>query len=116
MSAHFAYFLIHTTCSTKYDRFYNDLQEMIIEEKYICEIQKSTGLNKELVLELSKLKNQYEECMRKIESNESKCDLPALYKLIKVISEYPMVREQLTTVKKRQQMLIEQYEYGVHKT
>ncbi|CAF3208193.1 unnamed protein product [Rotaria sp. Silwood2] len=114
MSAQFAYFLIHTASSTKYDPFLDGLQEIIIEETYICEIQKSTGLNKELVLELSKLKNQYEECMRKIESNESKFDLPALYELMKVISKYPTAREQLTTVKKRQRMLIEQYEYGVH--
>ncbi|CAF3855620.1 unnamed protein product [Rotaria sp. Silwood1] len=115
MSAQLAYFLIHTTCSTKHDPFWDGLQEMIIEETCICEIQKSANLNNELVLELSKLKDQYEEYKRKIESKESTFDLPALYELMKVIKEYPTVREQLTTVKKRQRMLIEQHEYGIHK-
>ncbi|CAF4505117.1 unnamed protein product [Rotaria sp. Silwood2] len=114
-SAKLAHFLIYTACSTKDDPFLNGLEEMIVEETYICEIQKSNDFNIQLVQELSKLESQYEQHMNKLKSTKENFDVQAVYELIKIISNYPTVREQMAAVKKRQRMIIEEYEYKVQK-
>ncbi|CAF3147783.1 unnamed protein product [Rotaria sp. Silwood2] len=112
-SAKLAHFLIYTACSTKDDPFLNGLAEMIVEETYICEIQKTNDFNIQLVQELSKLESQYEQHMNKLKSTKENFDVQAVYELIKIISNYPTVREQMITVKQRQRMIIEEYEYEV---
>ncbi|CAF2753086.1 unnamed protein product [Rotaria sp. Silwood2] len=114
-SVELAYFLISTTCSTKDDPFLNALVEMIVEETYICEIQTTNDFNKQLVQELSKLESQYEQQMSKMKSTNENIDLPAIEKLIMNISEYSIIRVQMTAVKKGRQMMIEEYEYEVQK-
>ncbi|CAF3216817.1 unnamed protein product [Rotaria sp. Silwood2] len=114
-SVEFAHFLIHTAYSTKDDPFLNGLVEMIAEETYTCEIKISNNFNKQLCEELSKLANEYEQRMNKKKSIQENIDLPAVYKLIKIISECSVVREQIIAVKKRHRMMIEEYEYEVQK-
>ncbi|CAF4363096.1 unnamed protein product [Rotaria sp. Silwood2] len=92
-SAKLAHFLIYTACSTKDDPFLNGLAEMIVEETYICEIQKTNDFNIQLVQELSKLESQYEQHMNKLKSTKENFDVQAVYELIKIISNYPTVRE-----------------------
>ncbi|CAF4826519.1 unnamed protein product, partial [Rotaria sp. Silwood2] len=77
MSAKLAHFLIYTACSTKDDPFLNGLEEMIVEETYICEIQKSNDFNIQLVQELSKLESQYEQHMNKLKSTKENFDVQA---------------------------------------
>ncbi|CAF1333113.1 unnamed protein product [Rotaria sp. Silwood1] len=115
VSAKLAHFLIHTACSTKDDPFLMGLEEMIVEETYICEIQKPNDFNIQLVRDLSKLESQYEEQKNKLKSIQENFDLSAIYNLIKIVSDYPTVHEQMVAVKKRQKMLIEEYEYEADK-
>ncbi|CAF1468059.1 unnamed protein product [Rotaria sp. Silwood1] len=114
-STKLAYFLMHTAHSTKDDPLLNGLIEMIAEETYICEIKISNNFNKQLSEELSKFANEYEQQMKKMKLTQENIDLPTIYKLIEMIKGYSMVHEQMTAVKKRHRMMIEEYEYEVQK-
>ncbi|CAF3670281.1 unnamed protein product [Rotaria sordida] len=114
-SAKIVYFLIYAACSTKDDPFLKGLKEMIREETYICEIEKSNALNLQLAEELLKVESQYKQQWNKVKLAQENIDLPGVYKLIKVISDYPTVHEQMVAVKKRQKMILEEYEYEADK-
>jgi hypothetical protein len=109
--AEFAHFLIHVAHSTKDDPFLTGLGEMIDEEAAICESQKLTHFNMQLVEELRKLENQHKQRMNKLKPNDEYVGLPAIYTLIKTTGEYPLMREQMAAVKQTQQMMMEQHEY-----
>ena len=113
--AEFAHFLIHVACSTKTDPFSIGFEEMIVEEKSICNNQKLTDFNRHLIEELTKYHDLYKQQIIKTKSNKESMKLPNIYKLIKIIGEYPLVQEQMVAVKKTQQSTMEEYEYEVEK-
>ncbi|CAF1548402.1 unnamed protein product, partial [Rotaria sordida] len=114
-SVKIVHFLIYAACSTKDDPFLKGLKEMIREETYICEMEKSNALNLQLAEELLKVESQYKQQWNKVKLAQENIDLPGVYKLIKLISDYPTVHEQMVAVKKRQKMMLEEYEYEADK-
>ncbi|UJR32405.1 hypothetical protein I4U23_019867 [Adineta vaga] len=114
-SAKFAIFLESTDYCTKGDPFLNGLMEIIAEETDICNIhnQKENHFNSQLVEELIKLKEQYQQELNKIKSNSKTIDIKAVYEIIEVIGQYPMVKEQMAAVKHTHQMMMKKYEHEV---
>jgi GTPase SAR1 family protein len=113
--ARFAHFLMHVACSAKDDPFSSGLKEMIVEEIYICEKQKLTDFNKQLIEELTKLQDVHRQETNKMKPNQESVNLPGIYKVIKIIGEYPLVHEQMLAVKQTQQLVMEDYEYEVQR-
>ena len=109
----FAHFLIHTAGSKKGDPFFIGLVEMIVEETSICKSKETAHLNTQLVEELRKLQNRYEQHMDKKKSNRKNVELSAIYKLIEIIGNHSMVREQMVAMKQTQRIVMEEYEYEV---
>jgi hypothetical protein len=115
-SAKFAHFLMFTAHSVKFDPFLIGLKEMIDEENQICQSQKFDYFNSYLVKKLMILQELYEFCIEKIterKSNKGPIDLPAIYRSIDSIAQYPMLHEQMVAVKQSQQMMMEDYECEV---
>ncbi|CAF3179320.1 unnamed protein product [Rotaria sp. Silwood2] len=114
-SAEFSYFLTHIVHSSDEDRFMSGLLRIIRQEVDICESRKTNHKNPELVKALNELKNIYEQEMNELKSIKNFNKLSIIYKRIKDIGEYPMVREQMVAVKQAQKMMMKENEYEVPK-
>jgi GTPase SAR1 family protein len=100
-SIEFAHFLINTARLTKEDPFLIGLMRIIREEKQICAEHQSNHLNLELVEELEKYRARYEEQMKKAQLNEKRRHLEFIDEKIKEVYKYPMVREQMAAIHKK---------------
>ncbi|CAF0746792.1 unnamed protein product [Adineta ricciae] len=108
-------FLANNGHFTKADPFLNVLTSMINEEKYICRTEPTHSFNSELLNELLILEDRYRKSFIEMKSEFTNLDLSKVYKVIDVISQYPMIQKQMKAVKQTQQKIMEQYEYDVNK-
>jgi GTP-binding protein EngB required for normal cell division len=100
-SIEFAHFLLNAARSTKEDPFLIGLIRIIREEKQICAEHQSNPLNLKLVEELEKYRATYEEQMKKMQLNEKHRNLQFIDEKIKEVCKYPMVREQMAAIHKK---------------
>ncbi|CAF1213769.1 unnamed protein product [Rotaria sordida] len=110
IGAEFDYFLVHITHSSKNDLFLPGFLRMIDEENKLCQSQKPNHLNSQLIKELTRLKNQYENRIEEFKSNQQLIDLLIINEHITTIRKYPLIQVQLDIMKQTQKMMTEPYE------
>ena len=112
--ARFAHFLTDVVGSTKGDPFLDGIGKMIDEENYICQVEKSASLNVLLLRELGRVGTYYEKCKNEMKINTQSKLLPGIYDLMKMVTNYPSVYEQMLAVKQSEQNLMKQHEHEPH--
>ncbi len=80
---------------------------MINEENFICQIQNPNDLNQDLVIQLEKLKKDYEKKANAIELDRQNLILSSIYDLIKSTNQIHMVKVQVNAIRKYHQHLLE---------
>jgi hypothetical protein len=109
-SAEFSHFLIHDARSTKENLFMLGLLQMIGEEKEICAEKQAHEMNLQLINELEKVRQKYEQKMHEVASNRDRKTLRIIYEQIKTIGSYPEIREQMVAIKQGQEAIMKQHE------
>ena len=112
-SAQLYAFLLHLTPASEDDPFQLGLVKMIAEENDLSENVEPNYLNLQLVNDLKRLQNKYEQRKSGMAVNQENGNVVDIYALINTIQEYPMVREQIAAMKKGQQLMIKEHEYEV---
>lgn len=112
-SAEFAYFLLHAAHAFTEDPFLHMFTQMIAEEAEHCRNQSPAPLNSRLMQDLLDLKRNYEELMDTVKKYHQYSTLLQISKSIQIVSQYPLVREQLDAVKHSRKIIMEQYEFAL---
>ncbi|CAF2117480.1 unnamed protein product [Rotaria magnacalcarata] len=112
-SAEFAYFLVQVVCCTNDDPFFLGFAQMIVEECDITNRQISSQLNTQLANDLRQLGKLYEERFNEIAQQRTPTKLSDVYNLMKNVTRFPVVREQIAVVKVGRKIMMKQHEYEI---
>jgi hypothetical protein len=99
--------LVKTSESQQSDPFLDGIERMINEENFICQIQNPNDFNQDLVIQLEKLKKNYQKKANATELDKQTPILSSIYDLIKSTNEIPMVKVQVNAIRKYHQHLLE---------
>ncbi len=86
---------------------------MINEENFICQIQNPNGFNQDLLIQLEKLKKNYQKKANATELDRQNLILSSIYDLIQSTNEIPMVKVQVNAIRKYHQHLLESNQHIV---
>ena len=112
-SAEFAHFLVSASDVSKNDLFGAGIERMIKDENDICMKKSSSPHNRNLVKSLEQVKRRYEETMRMLSERQEHIDRPTVYRKIDEVSQYPMIRSQVTAAKNWHKLMMKHYEQEV---
>ena len=113
MSAEFAHFLVSTSDVSKNDLFGAGIERMIKDENDICMKKSSCQHNRNLLKSLQQVKRRYEKTMKTLLEGQEHIDRSTIYRKIAEVSQYPMIRSQVTAAKNWHKFMIKHFENEV---